>query len=45
MQGMVDILESPPRAGLVPLNTVGGPTHEYDIVAVFLSYNAPNARL
>lgn len=26
-------LESPPRSGSVPLKGVGGPTHEYDIVA------------
>lgn len=28
----VDVLESPPRSGFVPLKGVGGPTHAYDIV-------------
>jgi len=28
------VLESPPSAALVPLNGVGGPTHEYDILPV-----------
>lgn len=31
-----DALESPPRALLVPLNSVGGPTHAYDMTRVLL---------
>ena len=33
---MEDVLESPPMSWFVPLKVVGGPTHEYDIVAVVL---------
>lgn len=29
----MNVLESPP-SGKVPLNSVGAPTHEYDIVAL-----------
>jgi hypothetical protein len=34
-QGRVYSPESPPVMGLVPLNSVGGPVCEYDMVAEF----------